>query len=330
MKIKLYFPRWVFPNNLGDSLIFTFVPRLLKYIYPNSEIEVITYGFLIDIFKIDPDVDFVRGPNEQEIKLNYYSFHNYCYSNNQTNDIKVVVPEWHPNTFNFWKQNFKILEQHPTANIITVNYLLQLKLENLLFSSNFDFIGRVNTLQQKNCTDNINIGIVPSTKLSGKTTPHPSCDGLGFRFNGLNGLESWKKLCNFLKKNNQKIKIFEFSPEFLNIGDYHCGYRNNIFKLFQDVDFMDYGVMTDGGVHHAFNLRNKKVFLFQASKVYKTEFLKIRNSIVPEHLLLDCRKKCPHPLSVIDGEDASLTCKNECEKLDPIKLGNFILKNISK
>ena len=117
--IKLYFPKWLFPNNLGDSLNVTFVPKILKAIYPNKKLEVITYGFLIDVFKIDPNVDVVRLPHQHELYLDYTS---YAFNKDQDENIKVIYPDWHPKVFSFWKKNHEILHNHPTANLITINF----------------------------------------------------------------------------------------------------------------------------------------------------------------------------------------------------------------
>lgn len=326
--IKFYFPRWLFPNNLGDSLNATFVPKILKKYYKNCKIEIITDGFLIDVFKLDPYVDSVRKPNYAELNLDYVQ---YAFSENQIENIKVIYPDWHPKVFSFWKDNFDLLYNHPTANLITVNFLLQLKLENLLFDEAYDFREIINISEEKNTTDFINIGIVPATKLSGKSNPHPYCDGKGFRFNGHNGIQSWMSLISELKNKNPKIKIFEFSKENFNLGDHHFQDNGNIFDLIRNVDLMDFGIMSDGGIHHAFNARNKKVFLFQATKINKVEFFKLSNTIFPEHLHLNCRKKCPsYFLQVFGGEDLSKNCNLECEQMNPEKLAKFILENINQ
>lgn len=326
--IQLYFPRWLFPNNLGDSLVFTFVPKLLKRLNPEAKIEVISYGFVNDLLKLDENIDVVREPTENEKYLDYRA---YAFSGEKIENIKVIYPDWHPKTFSFWKENYKFLENHKSANLITVNYLLQIGLERLVFD-NIDLLYSTNVpLINKNTTDFINIGIVPATKLSGKASPHPNCDGLGFRFNGVDGLNSWQRLVNKLKKENNKIKIFEFSKENFSLGDCHFPDTGDIFHLFKNVDQMDYGVMSDGGIHHAFNIRNKPVFLFQASLINKVEFFKLGNALFPEHLHLPCRKKCPSYFNeVFAGENLSLGCKRECEKMSPELLAEYILNKITK
>lgn len=325
--IKLYFPRWLFPNNLGDTLVFTFIPKIIKQIYNQCTLEVISHGFVLDLLKLDKNVDIAREPYPNEINLDYRS---YAFSDTKRENIKVIYPDWHPKLFNFWKENSDFLENHPTANLITVNYLLQLKLEYLLFS-NVDLLYYANVQENKKTDNNINIGIVPSTKLSGKKYPHPNCDGIGFRFNGPKGLDSWRKLVENLKLSNQKIKIYEFSNENFNLGDYHFPDSGDIFTLLKNVDMMDFGVMSDGGIHHAFNMRNKPIVLFQACLINKVEFFKLKNSFFPKHLHLECRKKCPSYFhQVFGGENLSLTCKKECENMSPELLAEFILESLQK
>jgi hypothetical protein len=56
----------------------------------------------------------------------------------------------------------------------------------------------------------------------------------------------------------------------------------------------------------------------------------LENSFFPEHLHLDCRKKCRSYFSeVLNIPDMSLSCKLECENLDPIKLAEYTNKIIT-
>jgi len=327
MKIKFFFPKWHFPNNIGDSVNATFIPKVLKRVYPNSEIEVITYGFLLDVFKNDPNVKSVRQPNNGEL---YIDFKSYAFSETQSPEVKIVYPEWHPKVFEFWGKNHDFLVNHKTSNLITVNFLLQLKLEHLLFDENYDFREDFyyNNKNEK-ISNIINVGIVPSTKLAGRPTPHPGCDGIGLRFNGPNGIESWSKFVKNLKSLNPNIIIHEFSFENFGLGDIHYPHTDNIFELVDQVDKMDIGVMSDGGLHHIFNARNKPVVLFQATKVNKCEFFMLENTYFPEHLHLDCRKSCRSYFSeTLQTKDSSLTCNLECENLNPILLSYYTNKII--
>jgi len=329
MNIIFYFPKWRFPNNIGDSVNATFIPRILKKINPTSKIEVVTSGFLLDVFANDPNVSHVRLPNDFEKNINFLS---YSFGNNKSSDFFSVYPEWHPKVFSFWGQHHEFLTEHKTCNLITLNYLLQLGLENLVFDENFDF--REDFYYEKkilNTDKKINIGIVPATKLAGRPTPHPGCDGIGLRFNGPKGIDSWKIFVDNLKKDNPNVVIHEFSFENFGLGDIHYPHTNNIFELVDQVDLMDLGVMSDGGIHHVFNARNKPVVLFQASKINKCEFFKLENSFFPEELHLSCRKTCRSYFSESFGvEDKSKFCNLECENMNPLDLAKYTNKIISK
>lgn len=329
MKIKFFFPKWHFPNNIGDSVNATFIPKILKKVYPNSEIEVITFGFLIDVFKNDPNVKSVRLPHSNEM---FIDFKAYAFSDIQSPEFKSVFPEWHPKVFEFWGKNHDFLVNHKTANLITVNFLLQLKLEHLLFDENFDF--REDFYYEpfeNNLSEKINVGIVPSTKLAGRPIPHPGCDGKGLRFNGDKGIESWKSFVEKLKSLNKNIVIHEFSYENFGLGDVHYPHSDNLFDLVDQVDKMDIGVMSDGGLHHVFNARKKPVVLFQATKVNKCEFFMIENTFFPEHLHLDCRKSCRSYFSEsLQIQDLSLKCNLECENLNPKLLAEYTNKIIQQ
>lgn len=326
MKIKFYFPRWIFPNNIGDSVNATFIPKILKQVYNNCEIEVVTQGFLLDFFKIDPNVNHVRLPEPNEYLVNYREY--AMKNNNLENNVKVVYPEWHPNVFKFWKENHDFLVNHPSVNIIILNFLLQLKLEHLIFDTEFNFQPHCYLKNEKKVKDSLNVGIVVSTKLAGKGSPHPGCNGLGYRYK----LNHWEKFVETLKSFDKNIKIFEFSEKNLNIGDIHYGYSKSIFDLIKQIDYMDIGVMPDGGLHHMFNSRNKPIVLFQSNILSKVDFLKLQNSHYPEELHLPCRKTCRSYFSEVFGvEDLSKKCNLECENLDPIKLAEYtykIIKNL--
>jgi len=329
MNIKYYFPKWIFPHNIGDSVNSTFVPKILKKLYPDSKIEVITSGFLLDVFKNDPNVDSVRLPMDLEYGLDYRG---YAFSKDKSNTFLTNFPDWHPDIFKFWGENHEFLVNHKTCNLITLNFLLQLGLEKLIFDEDYDFREDFYYKPKiKKESNKINVGIVPATKLAGRPFPHPGCNGIGLRFNGPNGINSWKIFVDNLKKLNENIVIHEFSPENFGLGDYHYPHSENIFDLVDQVDLCDIGVMSDGGLHHVFNSRNKPVILFQATTVNKCEFFKLENSFFPEELHLSCRKTCRSYFSESLGvEDKSQSCKLECENLNPIDLSKYTNKIINQ
>jgi len=322
--ITLFLPNWLYPTNIGDSLVSTFIPRLLKKLNPDKQLQVISYGKMLEVLQQDPMIDICRLPYQQETSMD---FANYAFSDQQDPSIKVAVADWHPNLFSFWKEHYDVLTNHPSANILTVNFLLQLQLEHLLFDNDHNFFPYCGMDPQVKSNDIFNIGIVISTKLAGKSTPHPGCNGIGYRYK----LDYWQIFVNEIKKEMPNVNIYEFSENYLGLGDYHMPYSDSFLELFRQIDMMDFGVMSDGGIHHAFNLRNKPVILFQPNILSKVEFLRLSNSYYPEHLHLDCRKSCrSYFTEVFGGTDMSTSCKMECEDLDPIGLAKYTIQTIKQ
>ena len=315
--ITLVLPNWLYPNNIGDTLVSTFIPKLLKKVYPNQQLQVVSYGKVMDILNKDANIDICRPPFQEEASMDFASYAN---SEEQDPNIKVAVAGWHPRLFSFWKENYDTLVKHPTANILTVNFLLQLKLEHLLFDEDYDFRPYCNMESQFEPSDTFKIGIVIATKLAGKSNPHPGCNGVGYRYK----LEYWSEFVKTIKELVPNVEVYEFSENFTGIGDKHCPYTDSFLDLFTQIDALDLGVMSDGGIHHAFNVRNKPVVLFQPNILSKVEFMQLSNSHYPEHLHLDCRKSCrSYFTEVFGGEDKSKQCNMECEQLDPVGLAEY-------
>lgn len=308
--VYFIFPRWIFPNNLGDSIISTFVPKLLREFY-SVEVTVITDKSLGSIFEIDPNV--------KKVLYDYKLIP-------ENSSIFYIYPDWHKDVFSIWGKHHKYLTNHPSVNIITLNYCLQLGLENCIFSG-IDLSPKIYLEKKENIEKKI--GIAPMLKLAGKSSPHKGCDGVGFRFNGSNGYESWSILVRDLKKAFPQYEIVEFSPTNLKLGDRHVGMKPYLLDLGKEAVMMDFCITTDGGYHHLFNSLNTPLVLFNGSKISKYEFVRLGNAFCPDHLHLQCRFKCPsYFVETLNTEDLSKTCNLECENMDPAKLAEFSIEKI--
>lgn len=316
--LTFYYPRWLFPNNLGDSIMTTFIPKLLKRL-SNKLLEVVTDEELGELFKKDKNVDRVRLPFINEI-LNHSQWQSIAFNKKAF----AVYPEWRPNFWDTWNSNFDYFFNHPSINLITLNYCMQLGLPIDLDPELYYPEIYCEKKEKINA-----IGIVPDSKLAGRPTPHPGCDGIGFRFNGPKGLVSWKSLVDHIRKNSD-VKIYEFSKEFLHLGDYHVP-RLNLLKLGSLVSSLKLGIMSDGGIHHVFNSQRTKVILLGAQKVNKPYFFKLLNGIFDEKIHEDCLLRCKDQIRSLSGwSDLWKSCDLSCEKVDPIKIAELALKEFQK
>lgn len=306
--MNLLFPRQDFPNNLGDSLVFASFPRLLKRLFPYENINILTHGTLIPLLRQLPEVDSVS---------------NYRYSSTFTHS---VYPSNHPLLFKTIKDRFYEFISHDSINFISLNFLLQLGLVDQGFKEKG--WGTLSIASPPN-NNKLTIAICPMTKLNGKSSPHPGCDGIGYRFNGPRGLDSWGKVVKEIKSNID-CNIVEFSPQYLGLGDSHVGIEKDLFDLYLKAKDMDLCITTDGGYNHLFNLCGTPTVLFTGTKVTKPEFMALGNSYIPD-VHLDCRTNCASFYSEVFGvDDKSKTCNLECEYLDPILLSTAILRFIDE
>ena len=122
----LVIPRWFYPNNLGDSICTTFIPRLMKSEFPRDDLIIYTYGELIDVFSKDPNVDLVKEPPPNFVgNYNFWRSQAFDGGTQLPDNVHVIFAEWHPNLWKYWSTNFDKFYNHPTANLVTVNFLLQ-------------------------------------------------------------------------------------------------------------------------------------------------------------------------------------------------------------
>lgn len=315
---RFYFPRWHFPKNLGDSIISTLVPKLIAA-HTKEPVEVITHPGLFELFERDPVVSKVRAPTNEEV-LDDATWRHLALSGVPHPEFYCVYPEWHPQLFPFWKEQAKFFEDHRTANIITVNYLIQLGLTEYLFN-NFDLTPCIYvpaTLRKKD--SKIRVGIVPATKLAGRPSPHPGCNGEGFRFK----YESWQTFVTTLQSKSDKLEIIEISEEPRGLAQERIELKNSFIEFTEKIETLDLGVLSDGGIHHFFNALRKPIVLFTSTLINKAEFFKLGNAMYPDHLHLSCRFQCrSYFTETFGGEDLSKKCKLECENLNPVGLAEY-------
>lgn len=300
--INFYYPRWLWPNNLGDSVMTTFIPKALKTI-TKDEITVITDSEFGEVFKKDKNVDYVRQPTTNEI-LNHATWKDIAFNRKAA----TVYPEWHPSLWNIWNSKFDYFYKHPSINLITLNYCLQLGLPlDLAEETYYPEIFCGDSSKQNS------IAIVPDTKLAGRPFPHPGCDGIGYRLGGSKGLEYWKKIISGIKDYDSSIKIYEFSKDNNNLGDYHIS-KLPILELAKLVKSMKLGIMSDGGMHHIFNSQRTRVYLLGAQKINKPYFFKLSNGIYDEDCYSKCLSRCKPTITKLSGwPSLDSVCNGDCE-----------------
>jgi len=320
--IELVAPSWLYPNNIGDSVVTTFIPPLLRKVY-GTDVTVVADQNIRDILK-DPS----RAPTAAELSTPLSDYKQAALSTqSQYSDTKTVYPAWHPLLFKFWKQYSRKLFDHPTANILTTNYLLQLGLEEEVFSD-FDFTPLLRPVKTRQPGDRFKLVLVPATKLAGRPSPHPGCNGVGLRYK----LDSWKILAERITAALGDLVTIEYlAEEPLGIDGTYVPPIKGLSNIVDYCWSSDLGIMSDGGIHNVFNFLKKPVILFTGTLVNKAEFFKLQTAFYPDHLHLPCRFKCrSYYTEVFGGVSQSDRCNLECENLDPVALADYSIEVIRK
>lgn len=308
----IIFPNWFFPNNLGDSIQFLFVPYLFKQKFPEEEVCLITTGDLYVTLKQlgwnvkEPELDLFRAPPQNFIDI----------SQRQTkrDTVQIIYPEWHPKTWSYWNEHYEFMSNHKTANIITLNYLLQLGLEDLLYDDSIDFTPYlpIDNVERKK----FQIGIVPDTKVANRGSPHPGCNGVGYRLNGPNGLDTWREVCRLLKEHD--VSIVEFSRENLGLGNEHFPPQSFI-NTARKVKECSFGIMSDGGMHHVFISQKTPTLLLKGQIISHPDFTRVDTDKYIPFLDRKCLARCNFK-NMSGWQDANKNCNLDCETLSATEI----------
>jgi hypothetical protein len=325
--IRLYIPRWFYPQNLGDSIHSFFVPKVLKHLFPYEEIDVVTHGDLIPVMQKNPFVTYVREPSLDECTVKYHEWKALAFCKKGGKSLNnCLFAEWHPELWSTWNKHFDFFSEHPTINILTLNSLLQLDALHLAFTEDPSLFHTPYFNEPKSKERLNRLGIVPSTKLAGKKTPHPGCDGVGYRFNGDNG-QSWKTLVAEIKHLRPEVNIVQFQGGEHDFGDYFP-LTKHWPNLLKDLRNIDVAITTDGGIHHALNLVETPTVLLGSWPISKPEHLKTANSVYYKELHEGCLFRCKDNIRNLTGwPDLQKTCNLSCQKLDPVKLAQNVVRD---
>jgi len=323
--ICLVIPRWFYPNNLGDSVHWSFAPTVLKKEYPDQPLTIFTHGELVDILENNPLVDSVHEPTPDLLQTyEFWQRESITGRPNLPKNMFVLFAERHPRCWEYWKENFDFLYEHPTANLLYLNSLLQLGLEKYLYDGT-DLFPKIYI--DKPPMEEKTLAIVPATKLSfANPGAHPGCDGVGSRFNGDNG-ESWRSFVDEIRGIDSSIKIMEFSKDFLGLGDVHVGHLP--WKdLAAEAAKARVAVLSDGGMHHIFNTQDKDIVLLAAQTINKLYHYASKNTTLYWDLHEKCHIRCgDHMRQLKDWSDMATVCDHSCETVDPVLLAQYVYRD---
>jgi ADP-heptose:LPS heptosyltransferase len=327
MHFKLYFPRWFWPDNLGDSIMVSSVFRAIKETYDPCFLEVITDETLVNTFHNDPYVDKIREPYWWEKALPekvYKKKLTKFFFNFKEQKSFIIWPDWQEKTFKHLheKHNLDMCINYPYKNILSYNFAFQINddIANFYDLRPRIYLTKDETNQAKKELNKNSIAInVAKIRHTQKRT-----DGENLRYKRKN----WEILVGEIKKAFPSLIVYEIGQDkFEGIGDRfipYCSFR----KLASLLNEMKLVILSDGGIHNVCNAIDKKVILFQSYEWNPPDLFKMQNAIFYENLHQKCRTQCHLFSEILQIPTLSNSCDKRCYLLDPRKLADECIKDL--
>lgn len=323
MTIRIIYPRWYFPYNLGDTVMLSSVFQAIHAQNKFKNIHLITDTYTANTFFNDPYVNKITGFSKFQSKFLSKKLFNIFKAFPNT---YVIWPGWHQDTFRYLrsKNNLQNCINSLQKNILSINYAIQIDSNTL---NHPDLRPRIYLTKDEESIAKI---IIPNNtigihiaKIRNSQTRN---DHSKYRYN----LEHWRTLCRKIKVHLPHITIFEIgSDEFLGIGDQHIGFKT-IRETAALINQMDLVILSDGGIHNICNAIDKKVLLFQAYEWNPAELFKMGNAIFDSSCHLSCSTKCHLLHEIKQIKDERQVCNRECYQLDPRKLASTAINFLKK
>jgi hypothetical protein len=342
-KVLLYFPRWLFSGNVGDTVMISSLFKAIKSVYPASVFDVISDEVVNATFYNDPHVDSFRLPTDAERKIPARRFDSLG-GPKQRRGMSLprfgtarrplaagtyapvlcfyVMPEWKKALFSRLGKpaNLAELISAPGKNILSLNYAVQTSEDIVNFPDlrpriylTGDEIRRARSRIGPNAIG-INLARIRDTQ--------ERRDGEQLRYKKT----SWKVFVDKVKKYDPSLRVYEIGQEQSEgIGDEFLK-NASIRETAALVHAMKLVVLSDGGLHHICTAVDREVLLFQAYEWNPPDLFKMANAIFSESYHTECRKRCHIFSEILMRPSLKKRCARECYDLDPSLLADDCIR----
>lgn len=319
-RITIYFPRWKFPNNLGDCVVFSSVIKMSRTLYPNSSIKVISDSFVIESLSNNPYVDRFSLPSLLErliptrcwLRASYKKGNGMLY-NGRGRMILTVFPHYNADFYHYLAQGNTLqgLINNPRDHIIATHYAWQLgdAFLDLPDKSYEIFLTDEDRKMVKHFVPRNAIGLSIATRRKSMKIYNQD----RYRY----PLEKWRKIAEFLRNVLPGVHIVEVGTDrFHRIGDSYLGYMS-LKDLAACIERMKLVILTDGGINNVCNAIGKQTLLFQGFEYLDPDLFKMWNSFINYDYHLACRKTCDINAKIRNVPDPKPGCGLKCTNTDP-------------
>jgi len=316
----LYFPRWRFSYNLGDTVMLSCLFKAIKEVYKPKKLVVVGDQVVVDTFLNDPYVDKFRSATWIEKKIfkrrTKWKWFGSC--------LVCIEPTWQYRGLSEYFRTVQSLDdliKEPNKNILSINYALQVGAELLDYP---DLRPRIYLTKEEiqEAKDRFKmgdaaIGIHPARIRHSQLR----LDGDHLRLKR----SIWEQMLRVLKERNPKLVIYELgTEEFQGIGDRFVE-RGSIRELAAVIENLRLVILSDGGVHHVCNSISKTVYLFQGYEYAASDLCMMTNGVFDEDLYPQCRRECDLFAIFNKKQNKISNCTwRYCYEIDPTKMASSI------
>jgi ADP-heptose:LPS heptosyltransferase len=345
-KVILYFPRWCFSGNIGDTVMISSLFKALKSVYPSSMLEVVSDEVVNATFYNDPYVDSFRLPTDEERKIPLRR-HDFLGGPKQPREeqrlswlhfrvakslIKTglyepllcfhVMPQWKMALFRHLREpeNLAELIRAPYKNILSLNFAVQTSEEIVDFP---DLRPRIYLTEKEIQWARSKIGPnAIGVNMAQIRDAQKRDDGDQLRYKKA----SWKDFVDKVKKYDCSLRVYEIGQaRFEGIGDEFLP-NGSIRETAALVNAMRLVVLSDGGLHHICTAVDKEVLLFQAYEWNPPDLFKMSNAIFSESYHTACRKQCHIFSEILKVPNVKRRCSKACYELAPSALADDCIR----
>ncbi|MBF0175994.1 MAG: hypothetical protein HQL63_03985 [Magnetococcales bacterium] len=322
-KFKLFFPRWRFPYNLGDTVMLSSLFKAVRQVYQPGTLEVVADAVVAGLFAHDPWVDrFVTASwlTRKLIRKSAWSWYQ------RRGGHGIIWPHWQKAAFDHLAMGHNLVNtiQDPRRNILSINYAVQLGPEIVAFD---DLRPRIHLTPEE--LARARQEIAPNAialHVAAIRQDQSRLDNERLRYRR----SAWQRFVQLVKAHDPSLVVYEVGQkQFEGIGDKLIPI-GSIRDMAARLKATRLVVLSDGGVHNVCNAIDQPVLLFQGYEWNPPELFQMGNARFNPAYHPPCRQQCHLFEDILNLPKPRDHCHRACYDLSPERLAEDCIALLDK